>query len=274
MALRNQPYLPLYVQDFMTDEKLANCCAESQGVYIWLMCILHKSQEYGKITLREKDRQSGRQSADFALRLSRQMPFPADVIERSLKELLEEGVISVGDGALYQKRMVRDGELSAKRADAGRKGARAANSKAGFAPAKMPANPENENESESENEIVSESENENENGDVNGKRQGESGFEEFWQAYPKKTGIGRAREVWRRLRPDGEAREKILRAVGEQKGSAQWKRENGRFIPKPENWLSGECWNDVLPGGGERRASYDIDELERMSSFDLPEGFP
>ncbi len=54
MALRNQPYFPLYVQDFLTDEKLAECSAESTGVYIRLMCILHKSEEYGCILLKTK----------------------------------------------------------------------------------------------------------------------------------------------------------------------------------------------------------------------------
>ena len=39
MALRDQPYLPLYVLDFLVDEKLAYCSAESTGVYIRLMCM-------------------------------------------------------------------------------------------------------------------------------------------------------------------------------------------------------------------------------------------
>ena len=40
MALRDQPYIPLYVQDFMTDEKLNECSAESTGVYIRIMCLM------------------------------------------------------------------------------------------------------------------------------------------------------------------------------------------------------------------------------------------
>jgi len=49
MALRDQPYLPLYVQDFLTDEKLMECSAETTGVYIRLLCILHKQKEYGQM---------------------------------------------------------------------------------------------------------------------------------------------------------------------------------------------------------------------------------
>lgn len=54
MALRDQPYLPLYVNDFLSDEKLNNCSAESTGVYIRLMCLMHKSNEYGVISLSDR----------------------------------------------------------------------------------------------------------------------------------------------------------------------------------------------------------------------------
>ena len=58
MALRNQPYFPLYVQDFMTDEKLNECSAKANGIYIRLMCIMHKSEEYGTILLKQKYKQN------------------------------------------------------------------------------------------------------------------------------------------------------------------------------------------------------------------------
>jgi len=55
MALRDQPYLPLYVQDIMTDEKLNECSAASHGIYIkGIMCLMHKSETYGKIMLKHK----------------------------------------------------------------------------------------------------------------------------------------------------------------------------------------------------------------------------
>ena len=58
MALRDQPYLPLYVQDFLTDEKLIECSASATGVYIRVMCIMHKSDPYGMILLKQKDKQT------------------------------------------------------------------------------------------------------------------------------------------------------------------------------------------------------------------------
>ena len=87
MALRDQPYLPLYVLDFLVDEKLAYCSAESTGVYIRLMCILHKMPEYGVVTLKEREKKSDDTIRNFADQLSYLMPYQVDVIDRSLREL-------------------------------------------------------------------------------------------------------------------------------------------------------------------------------------------
>ena len=121
MALRNQPYLPLYVQDFSSDEKLRECSASATGVYIRLICLLHKCEEYGKITLKEKDF-VGDIFKSFANKLSRQMPYDVDTIYSGVKELYDEGVIQIEGFTLSQKRMVKDAELSEKRAVAGAKG--------------------------------------------------------------------------------------------------------------------------------------------------------
>ena len=69
MALRDQPYLPLYVQDFLTDEKLIECSASATGVYIRVMCIMHKSDPYGMILLKQKDKQTSSTIQNFALKL-------------------------------------------------------------------------------------------------------------------------------------------------------------------------------------------------------------
>lgn len=165
MALRDQPYLPLYVQDFLTDENLAECSAESTGVYIRLMCIMHKSKEYGKILLRQKEQQSERQLLNFAEKLSLHMPYKVSVIESALDELLDHEVLYIDGNALCQKRMVKDAELSEKRSFAGKKGAESSNKRfqknGGFATAKgttkgtakIAANTEGEGGSEYEIEI-------------------------------------------------------------------------------------------------------------------------
>ena len=90
MAQRNLPYLKLYVQDFLSDEKLNECSAEATGVYIRLMCIMHKNEEYGVVRLKPKDKHTGRPVADLARKLARQMPYDTKTIERGLEELLDE----------------------------------------------------------------------------------------------------------------------------------------------------------------------------------------
>lgn len=176
MALRDQPYLPLYVQDFLTDEKLAECSASANGVYIRIMCLMHKSEEYGKISLKEKDicrgksigKTSGKYDGKveiFAGKLARHLPYDFDEIESGLTELLDEGVLSIEDNTLCQKRMIRDAEISEKRAVSGRRGAIASNNRdnnpdpnpdnfAGqFAGAKEAANSENEYENKNDIDI-------------------------------------------------------------------------------------------------------------------------
>jgi len=122
MALRDQPYLPLYVQDFLTDEKLNECSAESTGVYIKILCIMHKSNPYGTVLLKQKDKQSENICLNFANKLVKHLPYPVLVIERSLKELIEEDVIQLNGNSLTQKRMIKDYNISQIRAEAGKKG--------------------------------------------------------------------------------------------------------------------------------------------------------
>lgn len=156
MALRDQPYLPLYIQDFLTDEKLMMCSAESTGVYIRIMCVMHKSEEYGKILLQQKFKQNDSTPLNFASQLVRFLPYDMDTIYRSIDELISENVLQIEGDALVQKRMVKDCELSQIRASAGSKGGKNASKKrkdfgGDFAIAKVQANTENENENEINN---------------------------------------------------------------------------------------------------------------------------
>ena len=141
MALRNQPYIPLYVQDYLTDEKLNECSEASQGVYIKIMCVMHKSDEYGTILLKQKDKQNKSTIKNFACKLANHLPFKPDVIESALIELVEEKVLLIEGCKLIQKRMVKDNSISELRAKAGSKGGISAQ-------AKHRANSENEIEYE------------------------------------------------------------------------------------------------------------------------------
>ena len=122
MAIRDQPYLPLYIRDFMTDEKLAPCSAAANGVLIRLMCHLHKQEVYGKVRLLEKFRISDDKIINFSSQFAKNMPYDLDEIRAGLSELLKADVVQIKGDVLSQKRMVNDGELSDKRSKSGGKG--------------------------------------------------------------------------------------------------------------------------------------------------------
>ena len=145
MALRDQPYLPLYVQDFLTDEKLMECSASATGIYIRIMCIMHKSEPYGTILLKQKDKQTFKQEENFALKLAKFLPYTTEEIIAGITELIEAGVLQNSGDELTQKRMIRDNEISNIRADAGKKGGLKTQK---FAKAKVKANTEDEDETD------------------------------------------------------------------------------------------------------------------------------
>lgn len=71
-------------------------------------------------------------------------------------------------------------------------------------------------------------------------------FEEFWNVYPKKVGKKTAMRSWAKINPDQKLHEKIIGSVAEHSKSAQWKKDDGIFIPHPATWLNNERWNDEL----------------------------
>ena len=141
MALRDQPYLPLYVKDYLTDEKLNLCSPAAQGVYIKIMCVLHKQGEYGCLLLEQKDKQTPEQIYNFACKFAKLLPFDSDVINSALIELVDEDVMKIDGDKIFQKRMVRDDYISNERSKAGYKGGKFAQAKA---QAKVEANSANE----------------------------------------------------------------------------------------------------------------------------------
>lgn len=154
MALRDLPYLPLYIQDYLTDEKLNLCSAATQGVYIKIMCVLHKSETYGGILLKQKDKQKSSSIENFALKFAKLLPFDYTTIYSALTELLDEKVMRADGDFIYQKRMVKDGRISEERSKAAKKG--------GGNPNLLKQKPKQSSKQKSEYENDNEDENEDE----------------------------------------------------------------------------------------------------------------
>lgn len=94
------------------------------------------------------------------------------------------------------------------------------------------------------------------------------GFADFWAKYPKKAGEIDALAAWEELSPSEGTQRQILEALSRAKGSSQWIKERGRYIPKAAKWLRERQWDNLVPLPVR---SYDLEEIEELSHFDLPE---
>ena len=69
------------------------------------------------------------------------------------------------------------------------------------------------------------------------------GFELFWNEYPKHKGKPVAEKAFNKAIKKIDI-DTMLEAIRKQKQSAQWKKENGQYIPYPATWLNQERWAD------------------------------
>lgn len=122
MPLNNQPYLPLYVDDWMNNNKLKLCSPGSHGLMISIMCLMHKEEEYGKILLKQKFKQTDKQILNFASQIAKQTSFDLLDVDTFLNELIEEKVLFIEGDYLICNRMVKMANISNIRSGVGKQG--------------------------------------------------------------------------------------------------------------------------------------------------------
>ena len=157
MALTDNPYLPFYVRDWLTSNKLKMCNPSTHGILINFMAIAHREQEYGKILLDQNHKQSTNQVFNFASHLAKLLPFDLVEIEKEINVLISRKILFIEGDYLFCPRMVKDAELSLIRSISGKKGGDSSTKKRykpknKFAQAKNQANTENEIDIENNNE--------------------------------------------------------------------------------------------------------------------------
>lgn len=74
----------------------------------------------------------------------------------------------------------------------------------------------------------------------------EEAFDQFWQAYPKKTAKQQAFKAFEKLKPDKALLTTILSSLERHKQSVQWTKDGGQYIPYPATWLNGRRWEDEI----------------------------
>ncbi len=88
-------------------------------------------------------------------------------------------------------------------------------------------------------------------------------FAAFWAAYPRRVGKDAARKAFDRRRSDVTL-EAVLAALELQKGSQQWQRDGGRYVPHPATWLNQGRWQDEVDTSGSGLSS---DEWEQAAEI-------
>jgi hypothetical protein len=122
MPITNKPYLPFYVKDWLSSTKLRSCSAMAHGIMINFMALCHMEEPYGAVLLKQKFKQSDKQINNFACQLAKILPFTLLEIVEGLTELIEEKALVIEGDSMICPRMVKDADLSEKRAKAGSKG--------------------------------------------------------------------------------------------------------------------------------------------------------
>ena len=109
-------------------------------------------------------------------------------------------------------------DLSQKRAEAGSKGGKQTQANA------SKAKQSEANQANADNKIKNKNKSIDKDIDINTL----VGFDEFWAAYPKKTGKGEARKAWLKIKPDAELLQQMLNAIAWQSQSEQWRKDGGQ----------------------------------------------
>jgi uncharacterized protein YdaU (DUF1376 family) len=75
-------------------------------------------------------------------------------------------------------------------------------------------------------------------------------FVAFYSAYPKKSGRRDAYAAWHKLHPSAELQETINQHVDAMKGTWDWRKEDGQYVPSPAAYINKARWTDEIPQRG------------------------
>ncbi len=111
-------------------------------------------------------------------------------------------------------------------------------------------------------------------------------FTDFYSDYPNKKSPAAAERAWQKLKPDTELQAAIRDGLVSAKASAEWTRNDGRYIPYPASWLNAHGWkSEYTPRGNNdeenQRSRSAVDRVDAATAADLddpgtggPDGSP
>ena len=78
------------------------------------------------------------------------------------------------------------------------------------------------------------------------KEEWEGQFEEFYKKYPKKVKKQEVKKWFKKNKPSSELFSSIMGRLEQFRGSMDWLKDNGRYIPYPSTWLNQKRWEDEI----------------------------
>lgn len=81
----------------------------------------------------------------------------------------------------------------------------------------------------------------------------EEQFEKFYKEYPKKVKKQNVKKWFEKNKPSSELFSSIMSRLEQFRGSKDWLKDNGQYIPYPSTWLNQRRWEDeeILEKGTE-----------------------
>lgn len=114
--MAKMPFFKFFPDEYLSDEKLRMCSLHARGLWLEILCYMHKSARRGYLQISGKPL-----STDQISRLCGGVA--KDTVSQLLRELTDVGVFSVDDtGFLFCRRMVRETEAFNGRVESGSKG--------------------------------------------------------------------------------------------------------------------------------------------------------
>ena len=87
-------------------------------------------------------------------------------------------------------------------------------------------------------------------------------FDQFWTGYPKKKSKGQAETTWVKICPDDLLFKRIINGLDIARGSPDWKRDKGQYIPHPSTWLNAKGWEDEYGQGAQEVQAQGVKHYE------------
>lgn len=238
-------WMKFWPQDWEGDPALKSCGLAAQGLWMRLVCIMHRAEEYGHLSLNGRP-PSVKQIASMAGSSGEKE------VAKLLKELEYAGVFSLnGDGVIVSRRMIRDKANAEQAREFGKKGGNPS-LKPSSQSEVIPTGNGGVNQPLKSPLILQEAEAEERKKEdtslrsVSPAREARStdpkGFSEFWQHYPAKVGKAAARRAFpKAVKAAGGDPDEIVFGL---KARLHLFAEDPKFIPNPATWLNQGRWED------------------------------